>query len=102
MVENYSEQPLLGLESRSEEDWSVPGFIDPHHVCLFTGHAIEAYESCISCDNISQSFGPLRFKYAAASICLAHIITLSSFVHALVRKWGIHFAHTFFIPSSYG
>ena len=35
-----------------------------HHIemCLFLANAIEAHKSCISCGNISQSFGPLWFK----------------------------------------
>ena len=34
MIEKYIEEPLLALKSRSEDDWSLPGFSGPHRICL--------------------------------------------------------------------
>ena len=50
MFENYSEKPLLALKSRVEDDWSVPGIIDPLH-------NVPVLRAC----NIFQLFLELRY-----------------------------------------
>ena len=77
MVEKYSEKPPLALKFRSEDEGSVLEFIDLHHICLFSVHAVEAYENFISCHKIGQSFGPLRFRHGK------HLFSTSHSLHFL-------------------